>query len=165
MKIADILEKAINKELTYAEALKELKKLKLDYEDEDRYDRLLHKMLGDNKRFRDFTYFFNGLPNEKYLEVLNFAISLVREGLYSNEIAQMIYDKYMLSAPLITYFLNEAISIVRMNNITPEELAGIGEAYHIVATQMEEKGLKEKPVIQEDEINAEEIDEIDLGME
>jgi hypothetical protein len=165
LKLLDIIENAINKSITYGDALQELKKLRLDDETQEKYEVMLHKLLGNEKSvFRDTAIFFTGIPNNKYLELMEVTIALVRKGFYTPEIAQTLYDTYMLSAPLITYFINEAVSIVRMNNITPEEIAGIGEAYHIVATEMEKKGLREKPEIQHDqeEINAKELTDIDM---
>jgi hypothetical protein len=167
VKLLEIIEKAINKEFGYNDAIQELKKLSLPYEEQEKYEILLYKLLGkEGKLIHDPQYFFSGIPNDSYLEILELSIHLVREGLYTPEIAQHLFDEYYISAPLITYFINEAISIVRMNNISPEEIASIGEAYHIVASQLEARGVKKKPVIKLEkntETNAEYIDEMTIG--
>lgn len=165
MKLVDILEKAINKEFAYDAALGELKKLNLPYEEEQKYELLLHKLLGNTKKtlYDDNKYFFEGIPNSNYLPILQEVISLIRGGLYSPEIAQHIFEKYQISSPLMAYFINEALSIVRMNNLSPEEISSIGEAYHQIASNLERKGLKDKPEVQSEEnINAEEVGDIEL---
>jgi hypothetical protein len=165
VKLLDIIEKAINKEIAYNDAIQELNKLKLPFEDQEKYEILLYKLLVKEDRVsHNPQYFFPGVPNEAYIEILQLSIHLVREGLYTPEIAQHLFDEYLISAPLITYFINEAISIVRMNNISPEEIASIGEAYHVVASQLEAKGLKQKPVIKKnvEEPNAEYIEDMSI---
>jgi len=164
VKIIDILEKAINKEFAYNEALEELKKLGLPYEEEQKYELLLHKLLGHVKKpLYENNYCLEGIPNSNYFPILQEVISLIRGGLYSPEIAQHIFEKYQISSALMMYFINEALSIVRMNNLSPEEISSIGEAYHQIASNLEKKGLKDKPEIQEqDEINAEEVGEIEF---
>jgi hypothetical protein len=167
MTLLDILEKAINNEFGYGDACQALKELKLPYETQEKYEILLYKLLGDERSVtHDPEYFFTGIPNNQYYTILSEVIGFVRKGLYTPEIAQHIFNKYALSAPLMTYFINEAISIVRMNTLSPEEVANIGEAYHKIATSLESKGIKEKPQIEieseEDGINAEPIGEINI---
>jgi hypothetical protein len=166
VKLLDLLEKAINKQIAYNDAVQELKKLNLPLEDQEKYEILFYKLLGnESKILHEPQYFFPSIPNESYIEIFQFTIALVRDGLYTPEIAQHLFQQYALSAPLITYFINEAVSAVRMNTMTPEEIASIGEAYHIVASNMERRGLKEKPVIklkEELETNAEEISQMDI---
>jgi hypothetical protein len=162
MKIVDILEKAIKKEFSnYADAIEELNKLKLPFEEQQKYESLLYKLLGKEDRvFRNPSFFFPGLLNENYFPILHETIALIRDELYSVEISQHLWDKYALSPALISYFINEALSIVRMNTLSPEELASIGEAYHQVATHLESKGLKRRPkIVQEgsSKINATDI--------
>lgn len=166
MTLLQILEKAIQKEYTdYSEALDDLKSLNLPYEEYEKYSTMLNKMLGKgDKIFRNPSFYFTGILNEKYFAILQETISLIRDGLHSPEIAQELWDKYMLSPALITYFVNEGLSIVRMNTLQPEEIASIGEAYHRLAAHLEQKGSKEKPAIKSEaeDINAQDINNTEI---
>jgi len=157
MKIIEILEKAIKREFkSYSDAISELKKLKLPFEEEEKYEILLYKLLGKEERVvHDPAFFFPSIFNENYFKILQETISLIRDGLYSSEIAQHLFNRYALSPALISYFVNEGLSVVRMNTLSPDEISSIGEAYHKVATHLESKGLRGKPVIENNvEINA-----------
>jgi hypothetical protein len=162
MTIADILEKAINKEFSYADACYELKKLHLDEDSQEKYEALLYKLLGkESSLVHDDYHVYECIPDVFYPIILEESIIMVREGAYSNEVAQALWEKYHLSSQLLSYFVNEAVTIVRMNRLTPEEIASVGEAYHQIASELEAQGLKEKPVIEQgDEINAEPVQEI-----
>jgi hypothetical protein len=165
-KLLEILEKSIRKEYkNFAEAVEDLRKLNLPYEEQEKYEILLQKQLGsDEKVHHGHKVFFESILNGNYFVILQNTIEMVREGLYSVQISQELYDKYALSPTLIAYFINESLSIVRMNTLAPEEIAQIGEAYHKIAVNLKRKGIKTKPEIdiEEDEINATDVARVDV---
>jgi hypothetical protein len=128
--IKDIISLALDKKFTYDEAITELKKLKLPIEEEESYEIILHKILGKEDSINHLRPLsLNSIPNECYFELMTETIKLVRAGLFSPDICQHLFDNYGLSASLINYFVNEAISIVRMNTISDSEFVEIGEKY------------------------------------
>jgi len=168
MKLKEILELIADKKINYIDAIEELKKLKLPEEDFDEYERIFSKMLGKEERQPTRPiYQLNAIPNEMYWEVLQDAIQQVREEKYSPEIAQNLHNDYSLGQFLIHYFLNEAISIVRMNSLAPEEVNLIGQAYYKamkIAESNEVKRKKRKQIEEEGppkKINAMQCDAIE----
>ena len=166
MSIAELIKLAIDKKIDYIKALEELKKLKLPEDTEEEYEGILYKLLGDEKRLDHRPkYTLECIPNDYYFEILTFSIKMIRDGMYTPEVINELYMKYQLGPQLLNYFINESISIVRMNNMSPEEITSIGEAYHMIASQLESRGLRQKPVIKSSvEINAEPTDDIDLDV-
>jgi len=171
MKLKDILAAAIDKSITYPEAKDELKKLQLPHEEFESYDNMLYKLLGGNEKiWKDPIFQLSSIPNEMYFLILQDCIQQVRQEKYSPEIAQNLYEDYMISPALMNYFLNEAISIVRMNTLKPEEIDAIGRAYYsalkIAEKQIRRKmpNLKNRPKpeveVEEQSINAEQIGSI-----
>jgi hypothetical protein len=158
MTLKDLLNSAIDKKITYGEALAELKKLKLPPDDEETYDIMLHKLLGnDEKILHDSMITMRGIPNDMYYQLLAETIQMVRGGLYSPDICQELFDHYQLVPAIINYFINEAICIVRMNTLKPEEIAAIGQAYHKVAVAL----TSGEPQIEGvEQINAEQVSEV-----
>jgi len=166
MKIQEIISLALDKKIDYSTAMEHLKKLKLPEELEEEYENILYKILGNKEKMNHhISFFLECIPNELYFEILNNCINMVRDNLYTPDIINELFYKYQLGPELLNYFINESISIVRMNNMTPEEIASIGEAYHTIASQLEAKGIREKPIIKSQEINAEETEKIDIEME
>jgi hypothetical protein len=130
MTIRDLISTALDKKITYDEAITELKKLKLPEEEEESYEIILHKILGNEDLINHLkTNALNCIPNEIYFEILSETIRMVRAGLFSPDICQNLYDVYGIGGPLINYFVNEAVSIVKMNTISDSEFVEIGEKY------------------------------------
>jgi hypothetical protein len=128
--IRELIDNALDKKITYGEAIEELKKLKLPEEEEEKYEIILHKILGKEDVINHMkTLSLNGIPNEYYFDILTETIKMVRAGLYSPDICQHLYMIYGISASLINYFINESISIVKMNTISDNEFVEIGEKY------------------------------------
>jgi hypothetical protein len=162
MKIREIIELALNKKIDYAQAVSKLSELKLDAEEHESYERILYKILGDGKKL-DHTpkYLYPGIPNEFYFPILMDTIKMIREGWFSPDICQHLYETYGIASSLITFFVNEAISIVRMNTLQPAEIAAIGQAYHKIAKSLEESHVDQKPEIDTgEEINAEPVSDV-----
>ena len=175
MRLKEILDAAINKKIDYPKALEALKKLRLPYEEEEDYARMLHKLLGDPKKvFHEPVWQLHCIPNDLYPIIFQECMKQVRQEKYSPEIAQYLFDTYRLSPSLINYFLNEAISAVRMNTLNPEEVAMIGNAYYRAMKHIEQveekkaaaKGRKPRkskgPKIVQPSINAEQAGEVEV---
>lgn len=165
MTLLDLLKEAVDGTISYADAKEQLKKLISDYDAREQYDILIKKIIGTSREEKNTLYYTNCIPNEYYYDILQDTIELVRNGEYTPQIVQKIFDTYRLGPETLNYFINEAISIVRMNNLSPEEIASLGEAYHVVASRLEAQGIKQKPKIQlqgQTPINAEELSEIDV---
>ena len=175
MTIKELLNEVVDKKLSYPEAKERLKKMKLPYSEEESYDVLIKKMCGgySKKVWHEPVYNLPIIPNEMYHTILQDSIKQVRQEKYSPEIAQDLYDKYMLGPGLINYFLNESISAVRMNTLTEEEIHKIGSTYYKamqfakMAEQMRPK--RKRPKLPEganiNAIQAGEIDMIDMSEE
>lgn len=130
MTLKDLINTALDKKITYDEAITELKKLKLPEDEEESYEIILHKILGNESSINHMkSLSFGAIPNELYFELLSETIKMVRGGLFSPDICQLLYDRYGIGGPLINYFLNEAVSTVRMNTISDSEFVEIGEKY------------------------------------
>jgi hypothetical protein len=165
MVIRDIISQALDGKMTYPEAVSKLKELKLPPEEEESYEIILYKILGDEGSLVHRPLkLLNAIPNDMYYEILGDCIKMVRDGMFTPDICQTLYDKYAVSAPLMNYFCNESISIVRMNTLRPEEISAIGSAYHKVAmTLMKNGAINAIPKIEGvEEINAEQFGDIDL---
>jgi hypothetical protein len=164
MTIKDILNLAIDKKISYPDAIEQLKKLHLPEEEFESYDVILYKLLGKEKDVDHLqTLMLNSIPNEMYYMILSETIKLVRSGLFSPDICQQLFDRFGLGIQLISYFVNESISIVRMNTLDPSEISAIGNAYHKMAIALAEQGEEDEPEIEvQDVINAEQISEIDV---
>lgn len=161
MSIYDILDKVLAEDLTYSQVLKMLKPLNLNSSELNKAKNFFYKLLGDSEKKK----VVNNLPSYMYEGILKETISYVRDELYSAEIIQLLFEKYRLSVPLMTYFINEAISIVKLNTLMPEEISMIGEAYHKAASELESQGSKEKPVFSNSpQINAHSFLDIDLEL-
>jgi len=170
MTIREIIDAAIDKKIDYPKAKEALTKLKLPASDFEEYDRILVKLLGKDSVFREPVYQLPSIPNEMYSVILQDAIKQVRQEKYSPEIAQHLYDNYMLGPSLINYFLNESISSVRMNSLTPEEIVQIGESYlrALKFTRLATGALPTLPPVKrrkhkkevKEQINAEQVNEV-----
>jgi len=145
MRIKDILRDAIDKKISYAEAKDKLSKLNLPHDEQEEYEIMLYKLLGNEKKLvHEKIWHYPVIPNDLYFTILNDTIKQVREEKYTPEICQNLYDTYNISNNLMNYFVNEGISIVRMNTLAPEEVAVIGEAYYKAAKIVEEQNKKRK---------------------
>jgi hypothetical protein len=128
--LKDLINLALDKKITYDEAVDELKKLKLPEEEQESYEIILHKILGNEDAINHLkTISLSCIPNEMYFIILSETIKMVRVGLFSPDICQRLYDDYGISGPLINYFINEAVSVVKMNTISDSEFVEIGEKY------------------------------------
>jgi hypothetical protein len=136
--------------------------LKLPEEEFESCDIILFKMLGDDSKIlHEPTMALTAIPNELFYRILSETITKVRSGNYSPEICQFLYDEFGIDSKLMTFFINEAISIVRMNTLQPEEIVQIGEAYHKLAVQLVGTGQQAKDNIEpEIEINAEQAADV-----
>ena len=167
-KLRDILNDAIEKNITYPEAKEELKKLKLSQEDFEQYDIMLYKLLGDEDKISHAKiYTLPMIPNEMFATILRDTMKRVRDEQYTPEICQALYETYGISSSLMNYFVNEAIHIVRMNTLAPEEILSIGQSYHNAVKFVEENAAKGKKVklkfkVPNQKINAEQASDIIL---
>jgi DNA-binding protein len=164
MDMKTLLEKVLQKEITYDEACSELKKLKLDEDTNNKYERMFYKQLGNEAKVNHMPLFqFPGIPNEFYFPILQDAINQVREEKYSPEIAQNLYNNYCLSPALLNYFLNESINIVKMNTLNEEEINAIGKAY-VRAINIANKTRRNFPPDPDDikKIKAEPVSEVNF---
>jgi hypothetical protein len=164
MTVKDLINQALDKKMTYPEAIEQLKKLRLPEEEQESYELILYKILGKEKEVNHLgTFTLNSVPNELYYEILSDTIKMVRSGMFSPDICQDLFDTYGLGASLISYFVNESISIVRMNTLDPAEIAAIGNAYHKIAVTLMEQGAEmPEPEVDVPEINAQQIADIQM---
>ena len=167
MQITEIIKLAVDKKITYSEALEELKKLRLPEDTEEEYEIILHKILGDDKKLDHRPPFvMEAIPNSLYFQILTSTIKMIRDGMYTPNIVNELCYCYQLGPQLLNYFINEALSIVRLNNLSPEEITSIGEAYHMIANKLKAQGIYQKPEVKSNVvINAEEPDEIDVMLD
>jgi hypothetical protein len=153
MKLKEILDLAIDEKISYPAALEELYKLKLGEQETEDYKNLLYKILGGKEKVdHSPLILMEFIPNEYYSEYLMFTIKSIRQGANTAEIVNALCSGHRLGPQLATYFVNEALSIVRMNDITPEEFVMMGEAYE----KMKKENFK-NVAPPKTNINAEEI--------
>lgn len=69
------------------------------------------------------------IPSAIYLDVFFFCVQKILDGYYAHNIGNLIYDEFGIGSGLATYFYNEALDMVRLNNLTPEQISEIGEEY------------------------------------
>jgi hypothetical protein len=136
-KIKDIIAEAVDKKISYDDAKKALKSLNLPDEEYEGYDNILQKLLCNfDKLDHRPTYQLKAIPNEMFIVILQDTIKKVREEWYTPEICTYLFNTYRISSQLMNYFVNEAISIVRLNTTNPDEILRIGEAYQKASEQL-----------------------------
>jgi hypothetical protein len=168
MTIKDLLSQAIDKKISYPEAKTKLKDMHLPHEEYESYDIMLYKLLGkEEKVVHQPIYAMKAIPNEIYFNVLEDSINKVRDEWYTPDICSYLFDEYKLDPNLMNYFVNESISIVRMNSLKPEEVIKIGQAYlkaaQLVAKDQEKSPKRKRKMkigVETPNINAEEVSEI-----
>jgi hypothetical protein len=139
MTIKELIEKFVNGSMTFAEAKKKLRELG-QYLDDDEYDKidLTLETLREIKEVdrgvdhdtMDHTPRpLNILMNDFYMDVFFDCVKAISDGVYPHQIGNDLYEDYGINSVLATYFYNEALDMVRLNKLTPDQIKDIGEEY------------------------------------
>jgi len=142
--IHDLANKMLDGDISYAEAVKELKERYPDTSD-DRYESLqsaecfLQKIRDKAKvrikeerkpRAEEGIYPLETLPNEYVWPIMEEVVGMIRSGAYTPDILEHLIFDYGLSDGMAAYFNNEALSMVRMKTLTDEEFVMVGQEYN-----------------------------------
>lgn len=153
MTLKDLLNLCIDKEISFAEAKIELEKLHLSFDERESYENMIYKLIGEDKKSLQLKQ-LPIIPSFFHDEILSFVINEINAEKYSPDIAQELYDIYGIDHKLIYYFVNEAISIVKLHSLTTEEFKYIGKKYKEVLESINEEDVNLQTV------NAEQVSEI-----
>jgi len=85
-------------------------------------------------------YALESIPIDYYNEIFDFTVDNIRKGSSSPEICQMLYTNYGIGNMLMSYFVNEGLSEVRLTSLSPSDINLIGHAYLNAAKRLAENG-------------------------
>ena len=130
MRLHELIRRVFDADITYAKAIEALARLNLPEEIYEEYDALFLKHLGNDEPLMHMEIGpLKSIPNELYFELLTLTLKKMRNDEDMSEICNWMHETYSIDGNLMEYFLNEALHIVRMNDISSEEFEMIGEAY------------------------------------
>lgn len=69
------------------------------------------------------------IPTEFYQPILTEVLKMIRDGAYTQDVMAHLMIDYGLDYTMSAYFNNEALSIIRLKSITPDEFEFIGQKY------------------------------------
>jgi hypothetical protein len=143
MTIRDIVKKFTAEELSYVDAIQELKKISLDYDDEEDITLVLQRIRdlirqdGKNADTPLIHNFYDDMSlsfvmNEQHDEIIYAAAEMIQKGSYPQIVINELIDSYNLSGPLAAYFFHEAESRVRLKTLNDEEFEALGRQWSIM---------------------------------
>ena len=137
MTIKELLRQYMNGSITYGEVREKLKKMSLSHEDIEHYETMLDNLRelyetskGNDRDPRDWSPRpLKAIPNEFAHEILIDTIKQIKNGMYPMEVGNHLYNNYGIDGNLCTYFYNEAFDLVRLWELSEENIEQIGEVY------------------------------------
>jgi len=139
MTVKKLIDEFVSGKLSFAEAKKKLKEMgrHMDLDDYEKVDLCLETLReikevdrgqGSDPMDHQFKP-LEAIPNELYLEIFFFCVQKIADGVYPHNVGNMMYDEFGIGSQLATFFYNEALDMVRLNNLTPDQIQSIGEEY------------------------------------
>jgi hypothetical protein len=126
-----------------------------DYEDRESAELFLTKIRDklrvkggeekeDKDRFSNSIYPLSCIPAELVGPIMKETIDMIQEGSYTPDVLEHLFEDYGLSDELGYFFNNEAVSMIRLKTLTPEEFVTIGTEYQRQALEIEEQERRER---------------------
>jgi len=139
MKVKELIDQFVAGKMTFSEAKAKLREMgrHMNYDDFEKVDLCLETLReirevdrGVDSDPMDHSFKpIECVPNEMYLDIFFFCVQKIADGVYPQNLGNMLYDEFGIGSMLATYFYNEALDMVRLNNLTPEQILSIGEEY------------------------------------
>jgi hypothetical protein len=139
MTVKELIEQFVTEKLSFQDAKKKLREMgkHMNEEDFEKIDCVLESLReikevargSDHDSMDHSPRPLEAIPNEYYMEIFFDCVQGITDGVYPHQIGNELYEKYGIGSGLATYFYNEALDMVRLSHLTPDQIKDIGEEY------------------------------------
>ena len=111
MTIIDLITKAVNYDIEMKEAITELDKMGLPANEYEKAINLLKTFLGNEGEYINP---LNGIPDTMVAPLYEEVLDMLLDDMFVPEITEILFKKYRISAGLISFFIDSAMTDIKM---------------------------------------------------